>query len=273
MPPSVSYLGPPGTNAHVAARTAFPDSELNPVATIPAVFSAVESKVTERGVVPVENSIEGGVSFTLARLLDSTLSICGELVVDIEHCLLSDERELSAVRRVFSHPQALAQCRNWLSRHLPEAELVPWASTAGACVEVKGKPGAAAIASAFSGQTQGVPVLVAGVQDQEQNATRFIVLCERDAPRSGHDKTSIAFSTRHEKGALLAALSIFDRQGINLTRIESRPLPGQMWQYAFFTDLQGHREDPHVAQALVELKKLVPESGLLKVFGSYPAAR
>lgn len=270
----VSFLGPEGTNAHVAALRAFPNAtQLHPVPTIPAVFSAVEAGTATRGVVPIENSIEGGVSFTLNRLLDSKLSIAAELVIDIEHCLLSAETDLSQVNTVISHPQALAQCRNWLSANLPAAAQIPWASTAGAVLETKGKPGVAAIASELAGKTHGVPVLAQQVQDRGENATRFIVLATEDAPRTGHDKTSIAFSTRHEKGALLHALSVFDEQGINLTRIESRPLPGKMWQYAFFTDLEGHRSDASVAAALDKLQKLVPESGIFRVFGSYPLAR
>jgi chorismate mutase/prephenate dehydratase len=271
---TASYLGPEGTNAHVAALRAFPDAqELKQAPTIPAVFSAVEAGEADRGIVPIENSIEGGVSFTLNRLLETSLSIAGELVIDIEHCLLSDEAELGRVSKVFSHPQALAQCRNWLSTHLPKADLIPWASTAGAVVEAKGKPGVAAIASELAGKMHGVPVLAQQVQDRGENATRFIVLAHGDAPRTGHDKTSIAFSTRHEKGALLHALSVFDELNINLTRIESRPLPGQMWQYAFFADLEGHRSDPNVSSALAKLQKLVPESGIFKIFGSYPSAR
>jgi len=256
----------------VAALREFPGATFSPAPTIPAVFSAVEEGKAARGLVPVENSIEGGVSFTLNRLLDSSLSICREAVLDIDHCLLSSEPSLANVKRVLSHPQALAQCRNWLATHLPYAELIPTASTAGAVLEVKAKPGDAAIASAFSGEIHGVPVLSERVQDQGQNATRFVVLSDQDAAPTGNDKTSIAFSTRDEKGALLRALALFDREGINLTRIESRPLPGQMWQYVFFTDLEGHRADAHVSRALSELKALVPESGLFKVFGSYPRA-
>jgi chorismate mutase/prephenate dehydratase len=270
----VAYLGPEGTNAHAAAVRAFPNAaQLQPAPTIPAVFSAVEAGAANRGLVPIENSIEGGVSFTLNRLLESKLAIAAELVLDIEHCLLSAERDLTCVTTVISHPQALAQCRNWLSTHLPAAAQVPWASTAGAVLEAKGKPGAAAIASELAGKIHGLPLLAQQVQDRGENATRFIVLAAEDAPRSGHDKTSIAFSTRHEKGALLQALSVFDRENINLTRIESRPLLGQMWQYAFFTDLEGHRTDSHVASALAQLQKLVPESGIFRVFGSYPQAR
>lgn len=270
----VSYLGPEGTNAHVAALRAFPDAkQFHQAPTIPGVFSAVEAGTADRGVVPIENSIEGGVSFTLNRLLECKLAIAAELVVDIEHCLLSAEHDLAQVTTVISHPQALAQCRNWLAANLPAAALVPWASTAGAVLEAKGKAGAAAIASELAGKTHGLPILAQQVQDRGENATRFIVLAPSDAPRTGHDKTSIAFSTRHEKGALLQALSVFDRANINLTRIESRPLPGQMWQYAFFTDLEGHRTDPNVAAALEQLQKLVPESGTFKVFGSYPQAR
>jgi chorismate mutase/prephenate dehydratase len=271
---TASYLGPEGTNAHFAAKQEFSSSiRLVPAPTIAAVFTAVETGQVDCGIVPIENSIEGGVSFTLNRLLESDLKIRGERVIDIQHCLLSRETDLKHVHTVYSHPQALAQCRNWLARQLPSAELVPWASTAGAALEAKARPGAAAIASSFAGQIHGIAVLANDVQDHAENATRFIIIAKQHEKPTGKDKTSIVFSTPHEKGALLRALAVFDRRNINLTRIESRPLPGQMWQYAFFADLEGHQADDNVRAALEEIEALKPESGIFRVFGSYPVDR
>lgn len=268
---SVAYLGPEGTNAHAAAQKVVPGaSAYLPVRSIAAVFEAVETVAAGCGVVPIENSIEGGVSFTLDRLLDAAVQIVGEVVLEIEHCLLSSEPSLERVTRVYSHPQALAQCQKWLALHLSTAESIPSASTAGAARDLGHAPGAAAISSRLASEIYGVPVLAEAIQDRAHNATRFVVLGQKTPAPSGKDKTSIVFSTPHEKGALLRVLRIFDHHGINLTRIESRPLPGRIWQYAFFTDLEGHAEDPHVARALTELQSLRPDDGLFKVLGSYP---
>jgi chorismate mutase/prephenate dehydratase len=256
-----------------AARAFSGPVELTPAPNVVAIFDAVETGAADLGVIAIENSIEGGVNFNLDRLLEAKVSICGEIIQEIDHCLLSRESDLARVERVFSHPQALAQCQRWLRANLPNASLIPATSTAAAAEEVRSLRGAASISNRLTSEVMGLPILAERIQDHEQNATRFVILGKSDAARSGHDKTSIAFSTPHEKGALLKVLKVFDAEDINLTRIESRPLPHKMWQYVFFTDLEGHRSDANVSRALSQLMQLCGGQELLKVLGSYPRWR
>jgi chorismate mutase / prephenate dehydratase len=269
----VAFLGPLGTFSYEAALAHF-GSGVEPVAapSIPAVFEAVVRGDAEQGVVPIENSIEGGVNFTQDTLIDTSLSLCGEIMIDVEQCLLSNAVDRSRIERVYSHPQGLAQCRKWLARHLPNAALVPTASTVQAAHLVAGEPNAAAIASRLAARLAGVAVVEGAIQDQAANVTRFVVLgsAARGTRPTGYDKTSLVFSTRHERGALVRALTIFDRAGINLCRIESRPRSGEAWQYVFFVDLEGHLEDENVREAV---RALEGHSDMVKVFGSYPRAR
>lgn len=269
--PRVAYLGPAGAFTHQAALSFFGAGAAQvDCASIPSVFDAVGREQADFGVVPIENSIEGGVSFTLDTLLDTSLLLCGEVIENIEQCLLSDAPEPYRVRRVYSHPQGLAQCRRWLNQHLPDAALVSTLSTSLAAHQVKGDPEAAAIASELAGALAGVKLVARGIQDRKSNATRFVVLGRQEPAPSGRDKTSLVFTTKDERGALCRALSIFDREGINLSRIESRPRESEeAWQYVFFTDLEGHRRDAPVQRALAELQRV---SDMVKVFGSYPRA-
>lgn len=277
--PRVAFLGPLGTFSYEAALAHF-GSDFEPVAapSIPAVFENVARGDADRGVVPIENSIEGGVNFTQDTLIETQLSLCGEIMVDVEQCLLSNAAERSRIERVYSHPQGLAQCRKWLARNMPNATLVPTASTVQAAHLVAGDATAAAIASRLAARLAGVAVVEGAIQDQASNVTRFVVLGsaeERTLP-SGNDKTSLVFSTRDERGALVRALTIFDRAGINLCRIESRPRSGEAWQYVFFVDLEGHLDDGNVREALRALGghgALDGQSDMVKVFGSYPRAR
>jgi chorismate mutase / prephenate dehydratase len=266
----IAYLGPPGTFTHVAAQHAFgADARLVETSTIAGVFERVLAGEAELGVVPIENSTEGSVAPTLDGLLEHDLSIQREIVLEIEHCLVARQRDLSGLRRIASHPQALAQCRRWLADQMPDAELVPLASTSAAARTAATDPSTAAIASRLAASLLGLELVAEGIQDQAGNATRFVVV-GRGAPAStGHDRTSIAFSLPHQRGALLGALAAFDRADINLTRIESRPLPGQRWEYRFFADFEGHRAEPRVAAALAELSD---RCGTLAVLGSYPRA-
>lgn len=265
---TIAYLGPAGTFTHQAARRHFGhEGTFGPYPSIPSVFEAVASGAAWRGVVPIENSIEGGVSFTLEALLETPLSICGETVLEVEHCLLSRAPRLQAIESVLSHPQGLAQCRKWLAANLAQAAPLPTLSTAQAALDARARPTAAAIASSLAGELAGLPVLARGIQDRKSNGTRFVVLAHEQTCASGKDKTSIAFATPHRQGALVRALSIFDQAGINLTRIESRPRPEQRWHYAFFVDLEGHRDDANVASALNALRQ---HSDYVKVLGSYP---
>lgn len=269
----VAFLGPLGTFTYEAAQAHFGEGvDFVAAASIPAVFEAVASGEAEFGVAPIENSIEGGVTFTQDTLLETTLTVCGEVMVDVEQCLLSNATEMGRIERVYSHPQGLAQCRRWLAARLPDATLVPTASTVQAAYLVQADPSAGAVASRLAARLAGVAVLEAAIQDRKPNVTRFVVLCgpERATPPTERDKTSIVFSTRDERGALVRALTIFDRAGINLCRIESRPRSGEAWQYVFFVDLEGHVDDDNVRHALTALES---HSDMVKVLGSYPRAR
>jgi chorismate mutase / prephenate dehydratase len=268
----VAGLGPLGTFSYEAALAHFgADVEFVAAPSIPAVFESVARGLAEVGVVPIENSIEGGVTFTQDTLLDTALSLCGEVMLDVEQCLLGNVPDRSLIDRVYSHPQGLAQCRKWLAEHLPNATLVPTASTVQAAHLVANDATAAAIASRLAARLAGVAVLEGAIQDRKPNVTRFVVLgdARHVARPTGCDKTSIAFSTPHERGALVRALTLFDRAGINLCRIESRPRSGEAWQYVFFVDLEGHVEDDNVRHAL---RALEGDSDMVKVFGSYPRA-
>jgi chorismate mutase/prephenate dehydratase len=270
MPPRVVHLGPVGAFSHEAAREYFQDrAELIAVASIPAVFEAVARGEGEWGVVPIENSIEGGVTFTQDTLLETPLSLCGEVMVDIEQCLLTNAPDPLRLERVYSHPQGLAQCRKWLAAQLPHAAQVPTGSTVQAAHLVKDDLTAGAIASRTAGELAGVRVAHAAIQDRKPNVTRFVVLGTSSPASTGNDKTSVVFSTPHERGALVRALQIFDDAGINLCRIESRPRGNETWQYVFFVDLEGHRDQDNVRQALVSLAS---HSDMVRVLGSYPRA-
>jgi chorismate mutase/prephenate dehydratase len=264
----VAFLGPLGTFTHEAVLAHFgEEAELSPSASIPAVFEAVSRKEAEWGVVPIENTIEGGVTFTEDTLLEVPLRLCGEVMIDIEQCLLSNAPDPTRLERIYSHPQGLAQCRTWLRTHLPAAALIPTDSTAQAAHLVRDDLAAGAVAARAAGELAGVKVAVAGIQDRKPNVTRFAVLGTTCPAPTGRDKTSLVFSTPDERGALVRALQIFDQAGINLCRIESRPRSGMSWQYVFFLDLEGHREDEAVRRALEHLET---QSDMVRVLGSYP---
>ena len=264
----VAFFGLFGAWTHMAARKVFgPRATFRENATIARVFEAVSSGATEFGVVPIENSTEGGVNQTVDELLTRELRIRGEVVLEIAQCLLGRGRDLSGIERVASHPQGLAQCRHWLSEHLPRAEQIASLSTSAAAHEASLDPSMAAISSPLAAELNGLNVIREGIQDSAENATRFLVIAREDAPSTGRDKTSLVFSTAHSRGALRQALEIFDRAGINLSRIESRPAPGRRWEYVFLTDLEGHREDEAVANALRELEEMC---AMVRVLGSFP---
>ncbi|MEI9939835.1 MAG: prephenate dehydratase [Pseudomonadota bacterium] len=267
-PGPIAFFGLFGSWTHAAARTVFGlTADYRENSTISHVFEAVASGAAEFGVVPIENSTEGGVNQTVDELLTRKLWIKGEVVLEIAQCLLGLASDLGAIERVASHPQGLAQCRRWLAEHLPNAEQVASLSTTTAARDAASDPALAAISSPLAAELNGLRVLVAGIQDNAENATRFVVIAKSDAQRTGRDKTSLVFSTAHSRGALRQALEIFDRAGINLSRIESRPAPGRRWEYVFLTDLEGHREDEAIAGALVELER---HCSTVRVLGSYP---
>jgi chorismate mutase / prephenate dehydratase len=267
---TVAYFGPAGTFTHMAALSVFGLAvRYLEATTMPGVFDAVTRGNAAFGVVPIENSTEGAVTFTLDAMLESTLMIRSEVVLDISQCLIGQHSELGRIQRVYSHPQALAQCKNWLIQNLPHAQLVVSPSTSLAAREAAADDGAAAVSSRLAAELSGLTVIREGIQDRAQNATRFVVIADQDAPPTGRDKTSLVFSTRHERGALKHVLEIFEDQGVNLTRIESRPMKGKLWEYVFFTDLEGHRSEPAIARAIEEL---TAESAMVRVLGSYPRA-
>jgi chorismate mutase/prephenate dehydratase len=267
----VAFLGPAGTFTHEAAQAMCgTGARYDACSTIDAVFDAVRRNDAPRGVVPIENSTEGSVTQALDCLLEGDVMIAGEMVLDINHCLASHADGLSEVERVYSHPQALAQCRRWLAENVGQARLVDSPSTAAAVRHAAADHRGAAIGSRFAAALHGVPVLRGGIQDVEHNATRFALLAPHDSARTGDDKTTIAFAVHDERGALLRVLEIFDRNGINLSRIESRPSRQRAWDYVFVADLEGHRADESVARALGVLRERCP---MLKNLGSYPRYR
>lgn len=270
-PLRVAYLGPEGTFSQLAARRLFGlQAQYRECATIEAVFEATASGDTTYGVVPFENSTEGAVSMTSDALLDGALMIRQEYVLPIAHCLLSRAASLTRITTLYSHPQALGQCRSWIAKHLPRATVVQTTSTAAAAREAKADERAAAIAAEIAAEIEGVPIARRDIQDRAENATRFVVLGKADAPPSGADRTTLAFGVADQKGALRRVLAVFEDNGVNLTRIESRPNRTKAWHYVFLVDVEGHRLDPALEKALKAAKK---STDFVKVFGSYPRSK
>lgn len=269
-PLKVAYFGPEGTFTHAAALKHFGHaSQMVPLGTIGLVFREVEAGAAQYGVVPVENSTEGMVSHTLDRFLSSSLQIVGEVELPIIHNLVSQATDLQDVRRVYSHPQALGQCRLWLDTHVPHAERLPISSTAEAARMAAADPSTAAIASEAAAQRYEVPVLEARIQDGSANTTRFLIIGTQSPPSTGEDKTSLVISRTNQPGGLYRLLEPLARHGVNMSRIESRPSRQGMWEYVFFVDVLGHAQDAPVKQALEEIQV---QASLLKILGSYPRA-
>jgi chorismate mutase/prephenate dehydratase len=271
-PMTVSFLGPEASFSHQAALAHFGKGIfIAPQMSIPEVFSAAEKGECLWGVVPIENSAEGSVKTTLDRLISTPLAIRGEIFLRIRHCLLSAGNDFAAIRKVYSHPQALAQCREWLRTHLPGIPLVEVESTAGAARRVREDATGAAVGSRLAAGTYGLNLLAEGIEDNPLNTTRFLVIGpqpERNGGgMTGQDKTSILFGTPHIPGALQRALAPFAAAGINLTRIESCPMRDKMWEYLFFVDFVGHIDDQKTRECLQEMEK---QTATLKVLGSYP---
>lgn len=265
-PTRIAFFGPEGTFTHMAAHARF-GSAATYVAlrAIEDVFSEVEKKHAHCGVVPIENSYEGAVTHTLDEFVDSPLKITAEIVLPIAHHLLAN-CEPAEVRKVYSIPQALGQCRRWLRSRLPDVEIVETSSTARAAQIAREEPGAAAVASRFAADLYGLSVAAAEIQDSSQNATRFLVIGGEPPPPSGHDRTSFLFVVRDRVGALYEGLNPFRTYGINLTKIESRPSRRRPWEYVFFVDFAGHAEEEGARQALAELRE---HCEMAKVLGSY----
>jgi chorismate mutase/prephenate dehydratase len=254
----------------MAARARFGlSARYVPAATIAGVFAEVEKGLADLGVVPIENSTEGVVNSTLDVLMDSELMISAEIVTEINQCLLTRDGTIDNVHKVYSHPQALAQCRNWLSANLPKAALIEVASTALAARLTRDDPVAGAVASELAGQLYDLRVAKAKINDEVKNVTRFLVIGREPAQPSGRDKTSVMFSVKDEAGILFRVLRPLAEAGVNLTRIESRPSRRRAWDYVFFIDLDGHASDPPVQKSLAALSEACE---FVKVLGSYPRA-
>ncbi|WP_457678749.1 prephenate dehydratase [Thermovibrio sp.] len=269
-PTKVAFLGPQATFTHLAALKHFgTSSKLIPKDSISEVFDEVDKERVDYGVVPIENSIEGIVNYTIDMFLDTDLKISGEVFVPVNLHLMSKESSLDSVKRVYSHRHALAQARKWLSENLPKAELVEVSSTAKAAEIASNEEGAAAVASEAASLLYDLNILARNVQEISKNFTRFLIIGKRDSDYpSGRDKTSVMFSTKHRAGALFKALQPFAVYDVNLSKIESRPTKKRPWEYVFFVDIDGHRKEDRVAKALKELEE---NCTFLKVLGSYPA--
>lgn len=269
-PMRVAYLGPEATYTHQAALKNFGSSiDYIALETVPHVFTAVKRGDADYGVVPIENSTQGTVISSLDMLVEAGLTIVAQIYMEIAHCLIS-QSPLAEITSVHSKDNALGQCRQWLARMIPGAELVEATSTAAAVKYAKDHPGAAAIASRVAADLYGLPVQADRVNDEEENITRFLVIGKHGTPRlgNGRDKSSFVFTLPdNNPGALIKALFPFSMRGINISKIESRPSRKKLWDYFFYIDVQGHREDEAVGEAIAELERFCP---FLKWLGSYP---
>ncbi|MEN9757052.1 MAG: chorismate mutase [Pseudomonadota bacterium] len=269
-PLDVAFLGPEGTFTQQAAFKHFGHAvKTVPAANINAVFNLVEKEHCAFGVVPIENSTEGVISYTLDCLLTSSLQICGEVEIRVQQNLLTHASSLNDITEIYSHAQSLAQCREWLETHLPNVHQTSVSSNAQAAQLVKDNSHAAAIAGSIAAQIYNLPILAANIEDNASNTTRFIIIGKQTATPTRHDKTTLVVSMPNESGALHAMLEPFARLGVDMLSIESRPSRQGLWDYVFFIDITGHSEDDNVAQALNSLKTKV---SMLKNLGSYPQA-
>ncbi len=269
QPTKVAFLGPEGTFTQEAVNKHFGHSALPiPMNVIDGVFREVEAGAVHYGVVPVENSTEGVVTHTLDNFVDSNLQICGEVVLRIhQNLLVSDVTKVDSITRIYSHAQSLAQCRQWLDANYPMAERVPVSSNAEAAKRLKGEWNAAAIASVTAANLYDLKVLAEKIEDRPDNSTRFLIIGNQQVPPCGIDKTSIVVSMKNKPGALYDLLAPFHELGIDLTRVESRPSRSGAWNYIFFVDFKGHRDEQIVKDALAKVGERAAE---LKVLGSYP---
>ncbi|QDU33842.1 P-protein [Poriferisphaera corsica] len=272
-PLRVGYLGPQGTFSHLAARRKFGASiEYDNLVGISSVFEEVHRGHIDLGVVPIENSTEGAVGDTLDSFLTysgTDVNVCAEILLGIHHNLLAN-CPLNEIKRVYSHPQPLAQCRNWLSSQLPNAERITAASTSKAAEIASREPGSAAISSKLAAELYNLKTLFENIEDNPSNTTRFFIIGKQYSRPTGDDKTSIMFTTEHAAGALSDVLNVFRDHGINLTHIDKRPSKRVNWEYYFFIDVQGHIKDDKVTKAIEDAKKHCLQ---INVLGAYPRAR
>ncbi|NOY39224.1 MAG: prephenate dehydratase [Nitrospirae bacterium] len=267
-PLKVACLGPLATFTHLAALRHFGSSaQFIPVDSIKDVFESVQEGKAAYGVVPIENSNEGVISYTLDMFMDFDLKIAAEIMLEINHNLLSVSGDITKIRKIYSHPQAIAQCRRWIERNLPHATIIDATSTAKAAELASKDEEGAAIASELAAKVYDLRFVERHIEDNRNNYTRFLVVSEEFPPPTGKDKTSVMLSIKDKPGALFEVLTPFKKAGINLTKIESRPSKRKAWEYIFFIDMDGHVQDKKVKKALKEVEK---DCIFLKVLGSYP---
>jgi chorismate mutase/prephenate dehydratase len=270
QPVKVAYLGPEGSYSHACVLKQFGTS-VHPYAvpSIEAVFAAVEKKHVHYGVVPVENSSEGVVKQTQKALMDTSLVVTGEVDLAIHHCLLAQNPEPHALKKIAAHPQALGQCEQWLSQNLPGLVTEEVASNAVAAQMAEADPSVGAIASEEAARLYGLKILETRIEDQKSNTTKFWVLGQEAAGPSGQDKTAMILSVPNQAGSLIRVLDSFARRRISMTRIISVPSAETRWDYIFYIDILGHREQPEVAEALTEVQA---QCSYFKLLGSYPVS-
>jgi len=270
QPIAVAFLGPRGTYSEEAALQRFGSSaEGLPCGSIDEVFRVVEAGNAHYGIVPVENSTEGTIGLTLDLLLQTSLKACGEIMLPIHHALLSNSGGLEAIRKVYSHPQSLGQCHEWLNQNLSHAARLQAASNAEAARIASREEGAAAIAGLKAADLFGLAVIARNIEDDPRNTTRFLVIGKDEVAPSGRDKTSLVMSAQNQPGAVHELLGPFAKHGVSMTKLESRPSRTGLWEYVFFVDIEGHQQVGAVARALEELRE---KAAFLKVLGSYPVA-
>ena len=268
-PLRIGYLGPEGSFSHLAAMRKFGSSvEYSPLADIRAVFEDVTRGHCDLGLVPIENSVGGGVIDTMDSFVGSHVHICAEVVAEVHHNLLASCPP-EEIKVVASKPEVFAQCRNWISTRFNQVELVPVASSSRAAEMASSEKGLAAIGSTLAAELYGLKVIFANIEDYAKNMTRFFVISMTPAKRTGNDKTALMFTTAHKAGALVDALNVLARHGINLTNIDTRPSKRRNWEYYFFVDADGHCEDPHFKAALAQVRT---HCGEMQVLGSFPKA-
>jgi chorismate mutase/prephenate dehydratase len=271
-PTTVAYLGPAGTFSESAAMKHFGLAGVTmPMPSIDEVYRAVESGAADFGVVPVENSTEGAVGRSLDLMPQTPAKVCGEVLIRIHHHLLSRDASttLGSIRRIFSHSQSLAQCHEWLNNNVPNAERVAVASNAEAARRATEEAGSAAVAGDRAAEHYRLHILAPNIEDEPNNTTRFLILGDYEPGPSGRDRTSLVLSARNRAGAVYEMLTPFATRGVSMTKFESRPSKVALWEYLFFVDIEGHRDDANVAAALEEVGRI---AGYLKVLGSYPMA-
>ncbi|HAK60667.1 MAG TPA: prephenate dehydratase [Nitrospiraceae bacterium] len=267
-PLKVAYLGPRATFTHMAGMQQFGlAAQYVPVESIKDIFSEVERGRADYGVVPIENSTEGVVNYTLDTFIDSDLKISAEVMLEVSQTLMNKTGRIEDIKKIYTHPQVPGQCRQWLEKNVPTVPIADAPSTSRAAEMAADDPAVAAIASETAALLNGLQTVAKSIQDSTNNYTRFLVIAPKSPGRTGRDKTSIMFSIKDRVGALYAMLEPFAQLGVNLTRLDARPSGKKVWDYVFFLDMEGHTEDKKVAEAIESLKK---DCLFLKVLGSYP---